>query len=440
MHKFKIYYLDAIAFVLYFTLLMTKARLRLDNTSEFHFGGAEYAIAPFDIAFVLIIIIIIIKIYFSEFKIAKDKLNLIAGLYILINIASILTSSDREFTFYELVRQVKFFIIYLWLRSVFSNSKGKKLLYVSSCFAILVQLFFVYLQYLTGTTTSGINNEEVELNKIAGGLVRTVGTFGHPGLLGQYLNIILTIILVKTLMTDGLQKKIYATMYLMGTLAVILTYSRTALAIQMATLILILYLAPSRETSKNISKKLITYISVFFGFITVIAMNYESIIGRFENASVDSGEVRILLSKIALNMIAENPITGVGLNAFTQTMDRYDSSMMSSYWRHPVHNIYLLVAAEIGLIGVLIFLAKLYIFFKVGIKTLRDRKTPDLIDKEFSLIGVVGLSVICLSGFLGWSWRLDAIQGLYWTLLAVIACTYKRPRFLRAKPIRASKP
>ncbi|WP_223543423.1 O-antigen ligase family protein [Pseudomonas sp. GL-B-12] len=337
------------------------------------------------------------------------------------------TSSDIEFSIYEIIRQLKFFIIYLWLRSLFTTSEGKRLLYISSCFAVLTQLFFVYLQVITGTTTSGMNNEEVELNKIAGGIVRTVGTFGHPGLLAQYLNIILIAILVKALVAKGVPKKLYATIYIAGTLAVILTYSRTALAIQLATLFLTLFLFPHVEQTKNLSKKFITYLSVLVGFVAIISFNFDSILSRFENASTDSGTVRILLSKIALNMMSENPILGVGLNSFTQVMDKYDDTMMSSYWRHPVHNIYLLVASELGLIGITVFIIKLYIFFKTGIITLRRKKADEQINKEFALIGVIGLSVICLSGFLGWSWRLDAIQGLYWTLLAVIASTYKRP-------------
>ena len=426
MHKLKIYYLDAIAFLAFFTLLMTKARFRLDNSESFHFGGAEFAIAPFDIAFVLIFFIICIKISINSFGIAKDKLNCIAAIYILINIISVFTSSSVEYSIYEIIRQVKFFIIYLWLRSLFITPEGKKLLYVTSCFAVLTQLFFVYLQIITGTTTSGMNNEEVDLNKIAGGIVRTVGTFGHPGLLAQYLNIVLIIILVKALIANGLSKKIYAVIYMAGTLAVILTYSRTALAIQIATLILTLYLLPNIEHTKSLSKKILTYLTVLVGFIAVIAFNFDSILSRFENASTDSGTVRILLSEIALNMISEHPIMGIGLNAFTQAMDKYDSTMMSSYWRHPVHNIYLLVASELGLIGITVFIVKLYVFFKTGITSLRRKKAGNTIDKEFALIGVIGLSVICLSGFLGWSWRLDAIQGLYWTLLAVIASTYKR--------------
>lgn len=426
MSKFRIYYLDAIAFLAFFTLLMTKARFRLDNSDGFHFGGAEFAIAPFDIAFILIFIIICIKSATNTFKIAKDKLNLIAFIYILINITSIFTSSDTEFTIYEIIRQVKFFIIYLWLRSLFITPEGKKLLYISASFAVLTQLAFVYLQVITGTTTSGMNNEEVELNKIAGGIVRTVGTFGHPGLLAQYLNVILIVILVKALTAKGLSKKTYAAIYIAGTLAVILTYSRTALAIQMATLFLTLFLLPNVDKSKTPSKRLITYLTVLLGFIAIITFNFDSILSRFENASSDSGTVRILLSEIALNMISENPIMGTGLNTFTQVMDQYDSTMMSSYWRHPVHNIYLLVASEMGLIGFTVFIIKLYTFFKTGIIGLRKKNKSELIDKEFALIGVIGLSVICLSGFLGWSWRLDAIQGLYWTLLAVIASTYKR--------------
>lgn len=69
---------------------------------------------------------------------------------------------------------------------------------------------------------------------------------------------------------------------------------------------------------------------------------------------------RSQLSQMALNMFKDRPLTGVGLNNFTVVMDNYGLIPASTRFLQPVHNIYLLMLAETGLIGSLGFLYLLW--------------------------------------------------------------------------------
>lgn len=59
------------------------------------------------------------------------------------------------------------------------------------------------------------------------------------------------------------------------------------------------------------------------------------------------------LTQMALAMFQDKPLTGVGLNNFTAVMDGYGYVPAATRWLQPVHNIYLLLLAETGLVGVI---------------------------------------------------------------------------------------
>jgi O-antigen ligase len=68
---------------------------------------------------------------------------------------------------------------------------------------------------------------------------------------------------------------------------------------------------------------------------------------------------RLLLTEIALTMIRHHPLFGVGLNNFTHASRQYDFTreQVVSGWNSPVHNLFLFIAGEIGLLGSVCFVA-----------------------------------------------------------------------------------
>ena len=60
--------------------------------------------------------------------------------------------------------------------------------------------------------------------------------------------------------------------------------------------------------------------------------------------------------RVALNIIQQNPLFGTGLNTYSEVMHHYDPKHLIGGFEFPVHNMYLFIAAEIGIPGLLFFL------------------------------------------------------------------------------------
>ena len=83
---------------------------------------------------------------------------------------------------------------------------------------------------------------------------------------------------------------------------------------------------------------------------------------RFQSRVRDddgSLSLRKPMFEVAINMIKEHPLLGVGLNNYTLVQRRYDHTPEDISVRYPdssVHNLYLLYAAEMGIPGLMLFL------------------------------------------------------------------------------------
>lgn len=91
---------------------------------------------------------------------------------------------------------------------------------------------------------------------------------------------------------------------------------------------------------------------------------------------------RSQLTKIALEMFKDHPLIGAGLNNFTVVMDHYGYIPATTRFLQPVHNIYLLLLSETGLIGLLGFL---YLLIK-GRSLFADKVRPFQIRSLFLLL------------------------------------------------------
>lgn len=70
-----------------------------------------------------------------------------------------------------------------------------------------------------------------------------------------------------------------------------------------------------------------------------------------------SAAIRLPLLEVAGRIIDDNPLVGVGINNYRQTMTKYDETgiFVSQVFPAPVHNLFAHVTAEIGVIGGVLF-------------------------------------------------------------------------------------
>jgi len=179
-------------------------------------------------------------------------------------------------------------------------------------------------------------------------LMRPYATFPHPNVLAGFLVISLILIGVKS-RESGVKRILQWAAMVLGIAAIAISFSRSVWLVGMLGLLSIAYYLLSNKKRRR---------NIIFGLI------FLGLIGVFYFAPQLSTEKtinqRVQLIKVAIQMIRTAPVVGVGLNNFIVRLPDF-WTVQSIYWLQPVHNIFLLVAAEIGLAGLLVFLWFLYL-------------------------------------------------------------------------------
>ncbi|MFA5107859.1 MAG: O-antigen ligase family protein [Patescibacteria group bacterium] len=121
---------------------------------------------------------------------------------------------------------------------------------------------------------------------------------------------------------------------------------------------------------------------------------------RLEKISIDT---RLTYQDQALTLLKKYWVVGTGLGTYTQAVhDKIDNSLKT--WDYqPVHNIYLLVAVETSVIGLIVFG---FLLFEVFRETVRRLKKSPAVDRWFAvIIGQIVFVVV-----MGW------VDHFWWTL------------------------
>lgn len=137
-----------------------------------------------------------------------------------------------------------------------------------------------------------------------------------------------------------------------GTTALCLTASRGGLITAGLTALagaLVYSVSRSLRTRLGFHWKPATFVVLVL--LCVITMGARDFISRLVTPDDGSTASRVLMLRVAGSMVADNPIIGVGLNNYLLVMSRYDDGDITETFFYPVHNLYMLVAGELGCVG-----------------------------------------------------------------------------------------
>lgn len=257
--------------------------------------------------------------------------------------------------------------------------------------------------------------------------LRAYGSLDHPNMLGALLVIgviVGLICLIKIGDSDNvgnnrqLVKITLLVFYFVFITALFFTFSRAAwiaLVVGVIVLLAVSVIKKNWQVSKEISKILIMTVGlVFILFIQfnglVLARFNPSL--RLENKSI---EERIDLIAEAKEVIASNYLFGVGIGNYIQALDADKQS-----WEYqPVHNVFLLIWAEIGIFGLLGFLVFLIsIVYYLQKISKRDEGSAYL----FSII--CAIVIMMVFDHFWWSFHFGVI--LFFFILGVIFSNNKK--------------
>lgn|GEM_PF-5777199 len=95
-----------------------------------------------------------------------------------------------------------------------------------------------------------------------------------------------------------------------------------------------------------------------------------------------SDEDRIFMFNLGLELFANNPISGVGIDQFRRYVEEATHG-----WSHDAHNFYLKVLAEEGIIGIVLFFIPLFLIF-IDLWKKSKNKTPHIATAAHILMGL----------------------------------------------------
>ena len=180
-------------------------------------------------------------------------------------------------------------------------------------------------------------------------LLRAYATFPLPNVLGGFLAVTLPIIALRGWEERKLGRKFFVTSFVAGFIALVLTFSRSAWAVfGLAILGMFIFGRMKKVASQNVSPRFIVGV---FGLILFIGTWAIWLIRDTSESVV----VRQELASSAVILWQQAPLVGVGLGNFLIALPHALVSR-SIYFLQPVHNIYLLILAETGIIGLGLFL------------------------------------------------------------------------------------
>jgi len=410
--------------------LSLAARFRFGNMT-FHTGGAELSIAPIDFALLGLIFLTIANQYGNKPKLTLNVTFIEKAflLYLLVHFLSIYFAPDFQLAFLEFFRLIKMGVMILMIKIYFRTEREIKYIVYLLLLSIIFQAVLAVAQARFNTSLGlgflGERDSILEVSSASLRLNRAGGTMGHSNALGHFFELFLPISLA--LYLNRIQPKSLALVaYVFGLIGVFFTFSRGAwISVVAGTLLVVIF---STTWFKGRRRKRILLYSPFIVILIVLVSFFfkDLIIQRIVQFGANSWIFRLRTYQVAFNMIREHPIIGVGANNYLVVAHLYGQEIISSSVEGIAHNIFLLITAELGLLGLTAFLILLISINKQAKHLIR---ISSAFGKALTIGIWAGLISFFLHSMLGWLFRYDPIHTIFWFnvgLLIAIENTFSR--------------
>lgn len=364
----------------------------------------------------------------QERTIRVNGIDLLVALLGVISLLSIVNTIEPTLVFVDLIRVAKVALLYLYLANNL-RTRGEIRLVVWSLIAgasiqgcvTLVQAYLgrpIGLHLLGEVLQFGEMSAGVSIYRRPSGLMQSANT------LGLYLLCLLPLSLSALFWTKSVFGRLFCLgTFAAGTMALVITYSRGSwLGFIFGSMLFFLWL---------LRKRLITYrrhfhyLALFTFLLTMIlVIMWPKIMDRLLHTPSIPIHTRAFLTQLCLKVCATHPLLGVGLNTSAETASRMiltipdPHNIIDYVMANPlVHNLYLLMLSEVGILGLSVFLCFLLALFRQALKAIHSQ------DRLAMTVGIAIQSA--LLGFLvaelfDFSYRLDQVFYLFWALSGLI--------------------
>jgi O-antigen ligase len=135
---------------------------------------------------------------------------------------------------------------------------------------------------------------------------------------------------------------------------------------------------------------------------------------------------RVLLENVSRETILLNPVTGTGIGTYVIYLHDNFSDRITNYWQYqPDHNSYLLITAELGIPGVILYLYLIYLIYvfsgnyaEFGVNSANCYKCELLM---FRSVFIVLLTISLVDHYF---WTSNQMRMLLWILFGMMVSSH----------------
>ncbi len=321
--------------------------------------------------------------------ISTRGLRPLAALF-LVAALSVLVALDPGFALFDLFALFTQILIFIYVASEIRTPPELRLVVKVLLVGAAFQATMAIIQWLTGSTL-GLNlfGTVNTLYGYAGleTLSRVGGLVGHPNTLALYFDLLLPLSFSFLFYPLSPRRRFFLLAAVgLELLALGATYSRGGITATVLGLFALFVYHRTRAIGLVRASVSGLFAAVLFSLVLLVVPN--PIQKGLFRSGYATAYGRLPLITVAFNLIRHHPLLGAGLNNYVQTARQYDYTpeQLTAAWNSPVHNLFLFIAGELGLPGLVCFLIFLISALTAVYPALRS---PD------SLLLCTGAGIFC---------------------------------------------
>lgn len=336
------------------------------------------------------------KAKFKQFLTKNSYYLYILGVFLLyLVVDSALASISKQASLYFTLKIFMFGLLSIFAAHDFESKNLTKLIPKVIAASLIWQSAVVFLQFLSqrslglwilGERAFNTTTPDIAHFQLFGyQLLRPYGTFSHPNVLGAFLAVYLI------MLTATRSAKLTTLSTIAATL---ISFSKGAIFALFSA-----FITTSSNLPQLAARAVVLVVSVIVFFKLV------------STSQVASLAERLTLIQAAFNLALKNPLFGIGSNNFIVELAKLDLTSISQIrLLQPVHNVFLLILVENGLVGLLAFSL---VLFAVAQNKLTKEKTG---------LFVAILVFASIDHFL---WTLEQGLFIFWISIAFLISSQK---------------
>ncbi|MEX0609425.1 MAG: O-antigen ligase family protein [Balneolaceae bacterium] len=336
--------------------------------------GAAIPLTIFQLALIAgFLLFFVKKLSLKEIDIEVYGLEIFYLLFLAIILFSLIYSPERAQGLFSVIRfSISLGLTYLIYNAINSEKELKII-----CAVIIGVALVVAVQNLMQTY---LNPEIAAFNYLNQGekLLRAKGTENDPNIFAS--NFIMPVMLLVAFIGSAKTKTVKLVLFGVAAViisAVLVSYSRSSwVAIFIGVAIILI----RQRQFSFILYSLLAFLLAFSmsGTIQNLVFSvFERFLDIFSGVSDDSSKFRILLAQTAFLMAFDTYLLGVGYESFSTVFQKYHPPQETIGIYEP-HNEFYAVFAELGLIGLVVFLIIIFKVISAGINTLKKYEARNL--------------------------------------------------------------